>query len=148
MNNLAQFAPPTDSHDHCWAAARGADVSWPKRAIHLARLWVAGILVSAAHKAAPSELNVKSPGCAFGLEMPNKRDLVTGCLNPTRSREVRYDRLYKSVGMTHRVQVRMLHEIGQAEVVFWMRNPSKRVISEVLQRRGVHHCYDTQLIEL
>lgn len=147
MTNLLQSAPSEDSLTHCTAASQGS-VSRPQRAILIARLWAARILSIAAHMAAPTELNVDRPGCTYRTAMPIKRDLVTVRLEPTRSREERYDRLYKSAGMTHRVQIRMLHEIGQAELIFWMRNPSENAITEALQRRGVFHRYDAQLIEL
>lgn len=69
--------------------------------------------------------------------------------NRVLARIERYDHLYKSVGMTHRVQAYINQQIGRAERVdFWMRYPSNGAILATLKKRGILNARGFQVIEL
>jgi len=70
-------------------------------------------------------------------------------LSSTTSRVKRFDRIYKSAGMTHRVEAVILLKFGGAEAAtFWMRKPSDEAIQATLRRCGSLAVENYQLIEL
>ena len=70
-------------------------------------------------------------------------------MGSTTARVQRFDRIYKSAGMTHRVEAVIHLEFGGAEAAtFWMRKPSDEAIQATLRRRGSLAVKDYQLIEL
>ncbi|MDI2145008.1 hypothetical protein KBJ94_23445 [Pseudomonas sp. ITA] len=70
-------------------------------------------------------------------------------LSSSSARVQRFDRLYKSSGMTHRVEAVIYLEYGGAEAAtFWMRKPSEEAIQATLRRRGSLSVHNYQLIEL